>query len=83
MPLGIGLRLLTVGSLLAGVMLTALGTTLFVLSLRRAAYGSDFVEHGPDAGNIAPPYFDYLVVSVVAVPVILVAFLIWILVVDA
>jgi hypothetical protein len=82
-PIGIGLRLLGSGSLFLGAFLAALGAILFVLSLRRGAYGSDFVEAGPDAGNIAPAYFDYLVVSVVAVPLILVAFLIWSLLVRA
>jgi hypothetical protein len=83
-PLAIGMQLVLDGRTFEGAMVAALGLVMFVLAFRRARYGSDLVEAGPDSGDIAPPYLDYLIVAFIVVPIVLaIAFVISVIVSKA
>jgi hypothetical protein len=68
--IGIGLQLLLSGRLLPSAMATSIGVIMFVLSIRAARYGSEFVVGGPNDGHVAPPYLDYLIVSIFGIPLL-------------
>jgi hypothetical protein len=74
-PIGIGLQLLLSGRLLPAAMVTSVGLIMFVMSIRAARYGSRFVEGGTNDGDVAPPYLDYLIMSIFGIPLLLFGFL--------
>jgi hypothetical protein len=73
--LAVGVRLLLEDSLLIGFVLLAVGCVTLVLSVRRARAALS----PPDAG-LPPAEFDYLTWTIFAVPMILVALLLVLLV---
>ena len=74
-PIGIGLQLLLSGRLLPAAMVTSVGLIMFVMSIRAARYRSKFVAGGPNDGDVAPAYLDYLIVSIFGIPLLLFGFL--------